>query len=565
MTVNTAYKKALACLSHPLSVGALLLLFLNDHLLRLLWPSWWTGKLGDFAWLFFFPFIVAACLALIFPRRLPQQHHWVGGLAFGLVGGIFVLAKTSPDFNRAWVSTWESIFGFGIRVQRDPTDLLALLSLLLAAWLWVKISIPYERKFRPGLVLLLPGVLLTIANMAQPDPGIHCLGKIDNEVVACSSYNCYGSTNGGLSWGLRENVNLPDCPDSTGEGITTTESITVPAQQGVIYTFTPGEAIIRSGDGGSTWTIEYQIIPVSQAQKAYYFKTHSGNPTLLPSPQAGIYDPASGNAIFTMGHEGVLVRQAQGEYQMVQVGPYGKVKTTNFDVLMVVLSGEFALAACFGGLVAVILGMYEERSMLKKIVSIVAIVVWFFPVFFVPPALSGGSYGAMLSTISMLVAGLFILPLSVDGFFMVGILAPDSLLRLGRLVVTGMLLFISPYILWGLNLLPDYRLATFIGVMLGGGFLIFQYQALMLGKSGVRPDVPSEIEPQAVKKAGWLFLAGAILAFGGIGLTVFGLIFGIAFVVLGLALMIGGAWVRRKVWFAAREAGVAQEEADQEN
>jgi hypothetical protein len=93
--------------------------------------SWWT-QAGDIAWLFFFPFIVAACLAWILPQRLPQHHHWVGGLAFGLVGGIFVLAKTSPNFNLAWVSTWESIFGFGIRVQRDPTDLAALFSLMAA-------------------------------------------------------------------------------------------------------------------------------------------------------------------------------------------------------------------------------------------------------------------------------------------------------------------------------------------------------------------------------------------------------------------------------------------------
>jgi hypothetical protein len=29
-------------------------LLINDHLLREFWPSWWTGKIGDFAWLLFF-------------------------------------------------------------------------------------------------------------------------------------------------------------------------------------------------------------------------------------------------------------------------------------------------------------------------------------------------------------------------------------------------------------------------------------------------------------------------------------------------------------------------------
>jgi len=564
MTVNPALKKPLACISHPFSIGAILLLFLNDHLLRLLWPSWWTGKLGDFAWLFFFPFIVAALLACLLPKGLTQNSRWVGGLAFALVGSVFLLAKTMPSFQAGLIAILESVSGFSIRVQTDPTDLVALPSLVAGAWLWTRVKILPESRFRPGLALLATGVLLTIANMAQPDPGIKCVGKINEEIVACSSYNCYSSSDGGLSWGLREGENPLICPDSTGEAVKSGEKVKVPAQPGVTYRFSPGGDIQRSEDAGLSWKVEYQVVPVSQAQKSYYFKTHSGNPTLLDSPQAGIYDPTSGNVIFTMGHEGVLVRQAQGEYKLFQVGPYGQVKTTQFDVLMVILSGEFALAACFGGLVAVVLGLYEERSTLKKVVGIMSLVVWLFPVFFVPPALTAGTYGAMLSTISMLVAGLLILPLVVDGFFMVGILAPDSLLRLGQLVITGMLLFLMPYILWGINLLPDYRLATLGGVLLGGGFLLFQYRALMIGTSSVRPEVPSQVEPKSLKKAGWLFLVGAVLAVGGIGMFLFGLGIGIVISVLGLVLMLSGAWVRRKVWFAARADVANQENTDQE-
>jgi hypothetical protein len=100
---------------------------------------------------------------------------------------------------------------------------------------------------------------------------------------------------------------------------------------------------------------------------------------------------------------------------------------------MTVLSGEFGLAACFGGLVVVVLGLYEERSLHKKLVSILAVVIWLFPVFFVPPALSAGSIAATLSSISTLMAGLIIFPLVLDGFFVTGILAPDSLIRLGLL------------------------------------------------------------------------------------------------------------------------------------
>jgi hypothetical protein len=165
----------------------------------------------------------------------------------------------------------------------------------------------------------------------------------------------------------------------------------------------------------------------------------------------------------------------------------------------------------------------------------------------------------MLSSISILVAGLLIFPLALDGFLMVGILAPDSLLKLGLLVIAGMCLFFLPYLLWGLNLLPDYRLATLVAVILGGGFLLIQYRALMMGTLNLKPEVSSQIEPARVKRAGWLFFVGAFLAIGGIGLVVFGLNIGFAGVLIGLILMVSGAWTRRQVWVAAKKGEPEQE------
>jgi len=559
MTGNLALKKALACISHPLAVGAVLLLVINDHLLRHFWPSWLTGKLGDFAWLFFFPFITAALLAWLLPARLQARQQWVGGLAFTLVGAVFFLAKTLPGFRGDVIKVLEGVFRFPIAISDDVTDLVALLSLVPALWLWKKSRAASPKMLHPSLVLLASGLLLTMANMPQPNPGIYCLGQVGEEIAACASYGCYTSTNGGLSWKVNEDVQLSDCPDITGEDTTAPENVVIPAQPGVTYSFTPGGDIQRSEDDGATGKVEYQISPVTQAQKAYYFKTHTGNPVLMDSPQDGIFDSASGNLIFAMGHEGVLVRHADGLYKLVQVGPYGKVKTSQLNVLMTVLSGELGLAACFGGLVVVVLGLYEERSLLKKMVSVMAVVFWLFPVFFVPPALSAGSYAAMLSSISILVAGLLIFPLALDGFFMVGILAPDSLLKLGLLVIAGMCLFFLPYLLWGLNLLPDYRLATLVAVILGGGFLLIQYRALMMGTLNLKPEVSLQIEPARVKRAGWLFFVGAFLTIGGIGLVVFGLNIGFAGVLIGLILMVSGAWTRRQVWVAAKKGEPEQE------
>jgi hypothetical protein len=559
---NQALKKALACLSHPLVIGAVLLLAINDHLLRHYWPSWLTGKLGDFAWLFFFPFITATVLAWLLPRRFHVRSQWVGGLAFGLVGAVFFLMKTLPGFREDILRILEKVFRFPITISGDVTDLVALLSLVPAAWLWKKSRAVSAKRLQPGLVWLAAGMLLTMANMPQPDPGIYCLGQVGEEIAACASYGCYTSTNGGLSWKVSEDIQLSNCPDISSSNNTAPEAVSVPAQSGVTYSFTPGGDIRRSEGVDTAGQVEYQVKPVTQAQKAYYFKTHTGNPILVDSPQEGMFDPASGNVVFTLGHEGVLVRQPDGSYRTVQVGPYGQVKTTQWDVLITLLSGELGLAACFGGLVVVVLGLYEERSLLKKLVSVLAVVAWLFPVFFVPPALSASSYAAMLSSISILVAGLLIFPLALDGFFMVGILAPDSLLKLGLLVIAGMCLFFLPYLLWGINLLPDYRLATFAAVILGGGFMLIQYRALLSGTLYLKPEISSEIEPKRVKRAGWLFLAGALLAIVGIGLVVFGLNIGFAGVLFGLILMIGGAWIRRRVWMTAKKEEPEQQDPE---
>src|SRR3972149_6580371 len=55
---------ALAALGPPASLGAVALLLLNDHFLKQAYPSILTGKLSDFAGLFFFPFLLGVLVGL---------------------------------------------------------------------------------------------------------------------------------------------------------------------------------------------------------------------------------------------------------------------------------------------------------------------------------------------------------------------------------------------------------------------------------------------------------------------------------------------------------------------
>jgi hypothetical protein len=107
MKRNAAFYRALQLLIHPVSVTAILVVLINDHVLRRLWPSWMTGKIGDLAWLVFAPFVLAALLAWVTPRAVAAHPNRLGGLAIALVGVHFALAKTVPFFHMLTVRAIE--------------------------------------------------------------------------------------------------------------------------------------------------------------------------------------------------------------------------------------------------------------------------------------------------------------------------------------------------------------------------------------------------------------------------------------------------------------------------
>lgn len=94
-------KTALRCLMHPLSVGAVLLLLLNDHFLKSTVPSVLTGKLSDFAGLFFFPFLLSLPSAVLAaPLRNARS---VGAASFLITAVWFSVAKATVVGNAIMV------------------------------------------------------------------------------------------------------------------------------------------------------------------------------------------------------------------------------------------------------------------------------------------------------------------------------------------------------------------------------------------------------------------------------------------------------------------------------
>src|SRR3990172_5828876 len=335
---NEAFRRALYGLSHPVSIGALIVLLLNDHVWRRVWPSWFTGKIGDFTWLIFAPFLLAAILAWLLPPRLPRRDERVGQLAIVITGLFFGLAKTVPIFHALTIWVLETMTGWPSALRFDPTDLLALPALLIARHIWI------QARKRPlpsrGWVLLPLAALATMANQPAVDYGITGL-EISGSTIFVTGTEFY-SEDGGLSW-------QGESYGSNAYAERGAWTLPDPSNSRVLYRFTPGVSIERSDDGGLTWLAEVDLRG-DEARLAYLRrsgKSYYGSPV---GPLDAVIHTPSENIVAAMGHEGVLVRTRDDTWHWVAVGEYSVPELNRADQVISLLSGEIWLSAALIGL-----------------------------------------------------------------------------------------------------------------------------------------------------------------------------------------------------------------------
>lgn len=154
----TAERSPGAPLLHPVMLGALLLLVVNDHVLKRVCPGVLTGKLSDVAVLVVLPLFLHGSLELLFARalRLPlgvtAGNRWlVGCLALSLL--VFGLPEVWPPAEAAYryglgaaqwpfKAAWAWLSGgleprlLPVRATADLTDLLTMPS----AWLAYRVA-----------------------------------------------------------------------------------------------------------------------------------------------------------------------------------------------------------------------------------------------------------------------------------------------------------------------------------------------------------------------------------------------------------------------------------------
>src|SRR5262245_28054589 len=118
---QSSFYRAVNSLAHPVSLISILVLFFNDHYLRLAYPSWLTGKLSDIAWLIFAPLICAGLMSWMI-----RSERYVGILSFSLIGLWFAAGKTILAIHDLTLNIQETVFGWRGVLRLDPSDLIAL-------------------------------------------------------------------------------------------------------------------------------------------------------------------------------------------------------------------------------------------------------------------------------------------------------------------------------------------------------------------------------------------------------------------------------------------------------
>ncbi len=317
--------RSLRALGHPLTAACVLLLLLNDHLLKAISPSPLTGKLSDFAGLFFFPFLLAAFLGAVRLRRL-------GPVAHLLTGVLFAWLKLSPGLNGTVNAALRSTSGLPIHFTRDPTDLVALLALIPSYLLWKS-----DRR-RPPLrrslaVLGLASLAALATTPCEPEQPITHLISHDGSLYAVATAwepasNAFLATDLGRRWEYIDPESLPEAVlEAASVPVPLPKTACVPGLPQVCYRAAGQEWLEVSRDGGGTWAIAWEV---SQARRAYMERVASGYGQLLACGKtldlratdlAILGEGPQHMVVVALGNEGVLRgRYDQAEWTRIGVG-----------------------------------------------------------------------------------------------------------------------------------------------------------------------------------------------------------------------------------------------------
>ncbi|WP_410809809.1 hypothetical protein [Micromonospora sp. 067-2] len=319
---------ALAWLCHPVTLLSLVLLLVNDHLLKPAFPGLLTGKLSDVAGLLLAPPLVAVLLTLLVPR-LPAPAAAPAGLV--LVGVGFAVVKSSGYAAEVASSAWSALAGPSL-VRVDGTDLLTLPALALTWWTWTRAR---QRPVRHRmarlvrvLVVLPPALVAVAATSAVYYPYAVGTALLDGQ-PAVSVGQGYGRSNwpagpadgrwavsedGATTWRRATEAEQARLSDPR----LAQERACVPAQPQRCYRVSAGHLRVdQSDDAGASWRVAWELSDARREELARRspnpgdIRRHFSSRDLIVYPAAG----GGHEVLVANGRDGFLRRLPDGAWR----------------------------------------------------------------------------------------------------------------------------------------------------------------------------------------------------------------------------------------------------------
>ncbi|HNB54461.1 MAG TPA: hypothetical protein PK530_21120, partial [Anaerolineales bacterium] len=379
--MNT-FRTALKALSHPLSLFAIVILLVNDHILKVVMPSSLTGKLSDFAGLFFFPFLLAGLLGWV-GERVGLSSRPIARIAFGLTALWFAGIKTIPALNAFTAEVAEVFLGHPTFYMLDPTDLISLVVLPFAWNLWRRME--EERRsvsLKPAQIFAFG---LAVVGMMASSP---CVGVPEIQRVIAFENNLYvqykpdyqdayvlSSSDDAKSWQYVEEQIPPSILTTFQEAKPFPILECVATNPQICYRITGNKFIETSQDKGQTWQIAWRA-PVWRTD--YYtrlvgIRWCSEFPDFVPNDL--IIVPNANNSyrvVAALGNQGLLTFVPTQGWEQIAVDeiepllPF--VPLNQLDGLPFMTANELVVWAIMGFFIAVkinstiILQLTNERA-----------------------------------------------------------------------------------------------------------------------------------------------------------------------------------------------------------
>lgn len=120
---------------HPVAIAAVVVLLVNDHLLKSRWPGPVTGKVSDLAGLVFFPLLLASIWELIARITGHRPSTATPKVVIGCIlitAAGFIAVKVSSAASDLYVDALEQVTGSDHEIVLDATDLFTLPAVALA-------------------------------------------------------------------------------------------------------------------------------------------------------------------------------------------------------------------------------------------------------------------------------------------------------------------------------------------------------------------------------------------------------------------------------------------------